>query len=164
MEYNDIPRTLKRYSFVEKMNILQTWSRKTMNLNGVIDRNERGKTPFPWELETLLLFSVTSQEWRQGRFDRNDRNFVAMINCIRNHPHPIVDKLKGTNDLVNELFVALGSVQFEAQEYPYYKLYRYYWYFSFVNSKVNMPEIFREKLGSDYKRYAVLAMSLWMIL
>ena len=27
-----------------------------------------------------------------------------------------------------------------------------------------MPEIFREKLGSDYKRYAVLAMSLWMIL
>lgn len=62
MEYNDIPRTLKRYSFVEKMNILQTWSRKTMNLNGVIDRNERGKTPFPWELETLLLFSVTSQE------------------------------------------------------------------------------------------------------
>ena len=50
MEYNDIPRTLKRYSFVEKMNILQTWSRKTMNLNGVIDRNERGKTPFPWEL------------------------------------------------------------------------------------------------------------------
>ena len=164
MEYNDIPRTLKRYSFVEKMNILQTWSRKTMNLNGVIDRNERGKTPFPWELETLLLFSVTSQEWRQGRFDRNDRNFVAMINCVRNHPHPIVDKLKGTNDLVNELFVALGSVQFEAQEYPYYKLYRYYWYFSFVNSKVNMPEIFREKLGSDYKRYAVLAMSLWMIL
>ena len=113
MEYNDIPRTLKRYSFVEKMNILQTWSRKNMNLNGVIDRNERGKTPFPWELETLLLFSVTSQEWRQGRFDRNDRNFVAMINCIRNHPHPIVDKLKGTNDLVNELFVALGSVQFE---------------------------------------------------
>lgn len=120
-----------------------------MNLYGVINQNENGKLPFPWELETLLLFSVTAQEWRQGRFTSKDRNFVAMINCIRNHQHPVVDKLKGTNDLVNELFVALGSVQFEAQEYPYYKLYRYNWYFSFVNSKVNMPEIFQQKLGDS---------------
>lgn len=164
MEYIDIPRTLKRYSFEEKMNILQSYSRKTMNLYGVISKNENGNLPFPWELETLLLFSVTAQEWRQGRFTSKDRNFVAMINCIRNHQHPVVDKLKGTNDLVNELFVALGSVQFEAQEYPYYKLYRYNWYFSFVNSKVNMPAIFQQKLGSDYKKYAVLAMALWIIL
>ena len=164
MNYNDIPRTLKRYSFVEKMNILQRWSRETMNLTGVIDKNEMGKIPFPWELETLLLFSVMAQEWQQGRFTSRDRKFVEMIACIRNHRHPIVDKLKGTNALVSKLLVAMGSVQFEAQEYPYYKLYRYNWYFSFVNSKVNMPQIFQQKLGSNYKRYAVLAMSLWIIL
>lgn len=164
MDYKDIPRTLKRYSFDEKMNMLQRWSRKTMNLNGVIDKTETGKIPFTWELETLLLFSVTAQEWRQGRFTPNDRHFIDMINCIRNYQHPIVDKLRETNDLVNKLFVAIGSVQFEAQEYPYYKLYRYHWYFSFVNSTVNMPEIFQQKLGSNYKKYTVLAMSLWIIL
>lgn len=164
MKYKDIPRTLKRYSFEEKMDILQRLSRENMNLDGVISKKETGKIPFPWELETLLLFSVTAQEWRQGRLTPRDRNFVNILNCIRNHQHPVVDKLKGTNDLVNELFVAIGSVQFEAQEYPYYKLYRYHWYFSFVNSKVDMPKIFRQKLGSDYKRYVVLAMSLWIIL
>ena len=116
MNYNDIPRTLKRYSFVEKMNILQRWSRETMNLTGVIDKNEMGKIPFPWELETLLLFSVMAQEWQQGRFTSRDRKFVEMIACIRNHRHPIVDKLKGTNALVSKLLVAMGSVQFEAQE------------------------------------------------
>lgn len=164
MKYSDIPRTLKRYSFKEKMNILQIWSREIMNLDGVIDKDETGSRPFPWELETLLLFSVTAQEWQQKRFTSKDRSFVNMINCIRTHQHRIVDELKGTKDLVNELLVSMGAVQFEAQEYPYYKLYRYNWYFSFVNSKVNMPEIFQQKLGSDYKNYAVLAMTLWMIL
>lgn len=164
MEYKDIPRTLKRYSFEEKMNILQIYSRRTMNLNGIINKNETGKFPFPWELETLLLFSITAQEWREGRFTSKDRNFTDMINCIRNYQHPIVDELKETTDLISKLFVAIGSTQFEAQEYPYYKLYRYYWYFSFANSKVNMPEIFQQKLGSNYKKYATLAMSLWVIL
>lgn len=152
MEYKDIPRTLKRYSFEEKMNILQIYSRRTMNLNGIINKNETGKFPFPWELETLLLFSITAQEWREGRFTSKDRNFTDMINCIRNYQHPIVDELKETTDFISKLFVAIGSTQFEAQEYPYYKLYRYYWYFSFANSKVNMPEIFQQKLGSNYKK------------
>ena len=146
------------------MKILQRLSRETMNLDGVISKKETGELPFPWELETLLLFSITAQEWRQGRLSSRDHNFVNILNCIRSHQHPIINKLRGTNDLVNELFVAIGSVQFEAQEYPYYKLYRYHWYFSFANSKVNMPEIFRQKMGSDFKRYAVLATSLWMIL
>ena len=163
MEYKDIPRTLKRYSFAEKMNMLQKWSRKTMNLTGVISENESGNLPYPWELETLLLFAVTAQEWQQGRFHERDRKFEEIVNCIRNHMHSAIKQLEGTPELVNEVFVAIGAVQFELQEYPYYKLYRYHWCFAFSNDRINMPSRFCEKFGCDYKDFAVFALLLWSI-
>lgn len=62
MEYGKLLQILKRYSFSEKMSILQKYSKLLMSPTGLIEMNKLIELPLPWELETFLLFSIKSKE------------------------------------------------------------------------------------------------------
>ena len=54
MDYERLPVILKRYSFIEKMRVLQYYSKQIMNINGI---ELTSGQPMAWELETFLLFA-----------------------------------------------------------------------------------------------------------
>ena len=67
LDYDKISTVLKRYSFESKMNIAQIYSRRIM-INGD-EHSFNTNIPLPLELETFVLFSVHSEEWRHNKID-----------------------------------------------------------------------------------------------
>lgn len=136
-----------------------------MSPTGLIDIEKLRGVPLPWELETFLLFCVTSKEWKNDSFfDDNERIFFKAINSIKNYVPPLLEQARGTSIFVDRLLVSIGAVQFDIQEYYLYKLYRYNYYFSFVNKNINMPELFQNKFHCTYADFIIFAQFLWLIL
>ena len=162
MEYSDLISSLKRFSFEEKMRIAQNFSRRTFTPTGVVDVDIMREIPSPWELETFVLFAIKAEEWKYDDFrGKNGRKFEQMINCIRNENPPIMGMTDGEGFLTWFLAVT-ASVQFEIQEHYPFKMFRFNYFFSFVNEKVNMPQIFRAMYGCDYYEYSLLGHILWL--
>ena len=167
-EYEQIPRILKRFSFDEKVKICQYYSRQLMDIQGlnILSISSKG-LPLPWELETFFLFSVAFKEWRNDRFCHNQKIFPRIINTIRNYDHPLLKEMiqKGNSSttFADNLMMALSAIQFDSQEFYPYKLYRYNYYFSFRNDKIDMPQLFQKKFGCTYSDFLVFGQFLWIL-
>lgn len=150
MEYRKISTVLKRYSFEQKMSIAHEYSIPWVN--GVDESLAQTGLPLPWELETFVLFSVTSREWCNNSFDiKNQHIFSEIITSIRNYKPPKIQAVTGTPMLIKKLLTSVGITQFEIQEKPINKLFRYNYFFNFSNDRIDMPTVFREKFGCSYK-------------
>ena len=145
MDYERLPVILKRYSFLEKMRVLQYYSRQIMNINGIDLTREK---PMAWELETFLLFAVKADEYDNNDFKgKNINKFIEIINCIKEHQHPTLANKIGTIDFADFLLIALGSIQFDIQTYNMYKYYRYNYFFTYVSDRVDMKKEFYKKFN-----------------
>ncbi|MEN6470138.1 MAG: hypothetical protein ABFC62_01590 [Clostridiaceae bacterium] len=164
MKYSEIMTVLKRYSFEAKMDVLQKHSREIMTLDGILNTKELRGLPLPWHLETFALFSIKAAEWKFDDFyGEHVGKFYDIINCIDKYFHPVLERCKSTNMFADNLFLALSAVQFDIQEFYPYKQYRYNYYFTFCNEKINMPKLFKEKFGCSYNDFLVLAQFLWVL-
>lgn len=163
MEYDKILTVLKRFKFEEKMKIACYWSRETMTLDGVDSESIAKGKPSPWELETFLLFSIKAEEWKGDTFNvRDDKVFRDIVSCIRNEVPTLLKDSHGA-ELIKWLFITAASVQFEIQEFYFFKLYRYFFYFSFKNDVVDMSRYFKDYFGCEYRDFLVLGYLLWQL-
>lgn len=158
VEYDRLPVILQRYSFDEKMRVLQYYSKQVMTINGV---NLTAGIPLPWELETFLLFAIKANEYNNNNFiGKNINKFIDMINCIKDHQHPTLFE-KGTSiEFADSTMIALGSTQFDIQSFIFYKYYRYNYFFSFTSNEIDMSEEFIKKFGIDYNCFLKLGVTL----
>ena len=60
-----------------------------MNIeNGIVGPEELNNSALPWELETFLMLSVKSIEWKEEDFSgKNFKKFIEIINCIKDFQH-----------------------------------------------------------------------------
>lgn len=151
--YSDIGRLLNRYSFEEKLRICHKYSRKLVEANGAINIEKMMKLPYPWELETFLLFCITSnKEYKNNDFrSKNENKFINIINAIRDY----VPQNMGESELAMML-TSLGLNQFYLQESLYYRLFKYRYIFNFKNENVDVREYFIEKFGTDFNEFMEL--------
>lgn len=103
MDYERLPVILKRYSFIEKMRVLQYYSKQIMNINGI---ELTSGQPMAWKLEIFLLFAVKADEYNDNDFKgKNINKFIEMINCIKEHQHPtLVNKICNLYDIERYVF------------------------------------------------------------
>lgn len=154
---------LRRYSFEEKMRVAQIYSRKLLSLKNTHDSHIMRSIPYPWELETFVLFAVKSIEWKFDTFsDKNMRKFYEIIHAIRDADLPISEEER-TNHLVKWLVPVTALTQFDSQEVPFIKMFRFSYYFSFLNDKIDMRAEFRRKFGCDYSEFSALGYMLFLI-
>ena len=135
MDYNDIPKYLKRYSFSSKMGICQKYSRRVLTPTGIISAEEMRKGVLPWELETFVLFAVEAEEYNDNDISaKNESKFIEVMNAIRARKQTEDLKNSGTKNLVIELLIRYGLTQFDLQEHQDYKYYRYNYFFNYHKS------------------------------
>lgn len=162
MQYERLESVLKRFSFEAKMGIAQAFSRQTFTPKGIVEPDKLRNIPSPWELETFVMLAVKAQEWVKDSFDRERAGiFEKIINCIRDQVPAVMESADGSGFLT-WFFVVTASVQFEIQEHYPFKIFRFNYFFSFVNDKINMPQIFQQKFGCSYYEYALLGQMLWL--
>lgn len=161
MEYEEISTVLKGYSFEQKMNISHKYS--IFWIDGVDESLAQTGLPLPWELETFVLFSVTSREECNNSFDVKNQNvFSEIITSIRNYEPPKIQAVTGTPLLIKKLLTSVGITQFEIQENSINKLFRYNYFFNFSNDRIDMPLEFREKFGCSYKEVLSAMLGVWL--
>lgn len=148
MKYDKLPCILQRYSFESKVEILFFYSRQLLKIDSI---NIENKLPFPWELETMLLFSVKAEECQAKSFKGKEAKiFSNIINCIRFHDHPTIVMHAGNIELINFISIAYGATQYDLQSYAIYKYYRYRYIFNYQTPAVDMKNEFFNKFDIDY--------------
>ncbi|MEY2195747.1 hypothetical protein AB7942_23885 [Neobacillus sp. BF23-41] len=163
MEFERIPKVLKRYDFGSKMAICQRNSMEIMSTNGLIEVDKLRKKALPWELETFALFSATTlNEYSNFKFaDKKDiRRFYEIISAIREYVHPRLKFAKENNQFADYFMIVTGLNQFQIQEDIYYKIYRYKYLFNFKNANVDMKKQFLKKFGSEYEEFIKLGFTI----
>lgn len=158
MNYYDIPRHLKRFKFDEKMRILHKFSLQLIDHSGNANIDKMMQNVYPWELETLLLFSIKSTpEYSKNDFEgKNINKFIEMVNGIRSFEHPLLERNFGSIKFADYIMVALGLSQFDIQEFLPYKYYRYTYIFNFTNDVLDMKSLFRSFYGTSYEDFRKL--------
>ena len=152
IEYYDIKRQLKRYSFSEKMRICNHYSSKLIDIKGNVDTESMIAGIYPWELETFLIFSVmATPEYQTNDFKgNNEKYFIRMINGIRDCIPAKSKEYSNSPDFVPVFFASTGSIQFDMQREQYLKLYRANYLYNFSNDKIDMQQIFADKFHCNY--------------
>ena len=153
MNYNKIPTVLARHSFHKKMQICFLYSQRNMNIeNGIVGPEELHNRALPWELETFLMLSVKSIEWKEEDFSgKNFKKFIEIINCIKDFQHASL--MPGGIFRIDLFMIGTALTQFDVQEFWLYRLYRYNYFFEFTNTKVNMPSEFINKFGCQFNDF-----------
>lgn len=162
MDYNDISKYLKRYSFSSKMGISQKYSRKIITPMGIIPIEEMSKGILPWELETFVLFAVEAEEYNdEDIFVKNESRFLETVNAIRARKQTDDLKMSGTKNLVAEMLIRYGLTQFELQEHQDYKYFRYHYFFNYQSEEdgVDIKKEFMEKFGVEYNKIMLLGIA-----
>lgn len=161
MEKNldNIVEVLRHYSFIEKMSICQNQATRIMNING-LSLFEKSNIVFPWELEVFAELSLFADGNNviKSFADNNSSDFVEIINTIRNYQHSFLKKQKNI-DFANAFIMVTALQQFNAQRDIFYRLYRYNFFWSFVNKNIDMPLVFSDKFdGKCYDKFKEFAM------
>lgn len=166
LQYEDICRMLKRYSFSEKMRICNVNSRKLMEISGCISIDKVQKYALcPWELETFLLLSIkASPEYQDKNFiGKNYNVFVKMINGIKNYdPVELIEKSKD-NEFLMYVLCTYGLLEFDIQEFVFYKMFRFNYIFNYCDEKIDMKSIFYKFYKTDYREFVLLGGYLTML-
>lgn len=152
-----IIKKLKEYPFVEKMGFCQKYATYIMEpsqLNFI----EKTNAIYPWELEIFAEFSLFADANYATKSIKTDKEseFIKIINVIRNYQHPFL-KARTNMDFANAFIMVTGLQQFKPQENILDRLYRYNYFWNFINDKINMPKVFTDNFqGLTYSNFLEL--------
>lgn len=161
MTYDEIYKPLSRTSFGSKMAYSFKASIETMSSNGQVDTETLMKCFLPDEIETFVLYSIVAKEYRETAM--TEKQFIKVMNAIRKYQPPdYYARLK--TDGLKWVLPTIGAVQFESQQYSFFRLYRHHCLFTFSNENIDVDKAFKEKFEKSFDDYAAIVFSFQMIL
>lgn len=154
--FDRLPVLLKRFSFLEKMRIACIYSSKAIKYNPMTDR--KVSKPFPWSIEVFVMMSVAAREYGSNTFGaRNEQKFIQMCNAIWDATSIIVERDCGDLSPLDVFLPTAGLTQFEFQEMPIIKQYRYWKLFNKNAPAVSMVDEFQKKMGTSYDDFQIFS-------
>ena len=161
MNYDEIYKPLSRTSFASKMAHASSASIDTMSINGQVETDVLRTILLPDEIETFVLNAVVVKEYKDKKM--TGKQFIEVMNAIRNYQPPLYyEKLK--TDHLKWILPTIGAVQFESQEYSFFRLYRHHCLFSFSNEQVDVNAEFQKKFGHCFDDYAAIVITIQALL
>lgn len=159
-DYQRIASNVKRWSFESKMLMAYSESAKLADLRS---RNPDilREMALPDEIENFVMLAIKQGEWQQGTMTPRDMGRV--INGIRAFEHPQLAKRRG-KDFSKWLIMEIAATQFPHQTNEYFVLNRYLNYFTYVDDKIDMRKVFKDKFLVDYQDVAFPVLLIWLAL
>ena len=115
----------------------------------------------PDEIETFVLNSVVAKEYNNREMTSSE--FADVMRAIEAYQPPEhYEKLK--TDRLKWILPTLGAVQFESQEYIFFRLYSHHCLFSFKNENVDVDAEFRKKFEHSFDDYAAIVITIHLFL
>ncbi len=156
-----IVEELKKYPFTEKMLLCQKYSTQLMELTH-LNILENPHASYPWELEAFAELSLFADgTTATSSFNGAEGEFIKIINQLRNYQHPHLRKLKNI-DFADTLIMISLLQQHKPQENILDRLYRYNFFWNFVNDEIDMKKEFSDFFdGLSYSEFRDLCIFIY---
>ena len=147
----DFLKVLKQFTLESKLLTCQKYSSRIMTCSQVDMYRAYKENIMPWEIEAFAAYSIV--------YDNDDasekldgKTFADTITLIRNYWHSGLTIAKESNEYP-EVFMMISALQqFPVQGVFLQKLYRYHYFFTFQNDKLDMKKVFFDKMGVNYEQ------------
>lgn len=163
VEHNslDFLKVLEKFTFESKMSLSQKYSTEIMSCSQVDMYRAWYEGIFPWEIDMFVACSII--------YDSDDatdildyKTFADIITLIRNYEHSGLADAEERGEY-SETFIMISVLQQSSVEGPLLrKLYRFNYFFTFQNEKVDMRKVFLDKMGVEYERLDKFALLVFL--
>lgn len=151
--YNNLEflKTLEQFTIESKLLMCQKYSCRLMTRSKVdIDRAIE-ENIMPWEIEVFAAYSIVYDN-DEAKKEVDVKTFFNIITQIRNYWHDKLTEAKRKGEF-SEAFIMISVLQqFPVQGVFLQKLFRYHYFFTFYNEKIDMRKVFMNKIGVNYEK------------
>ncbi len=152
----DFLRQLENYTFDSKMLICQRYSSRIMSISEVNMDYALKQNIMPWELEAFAAFSVIYNS-DNAEQSIDTVAFSEIITKIRNYWHPELRIAEAAGTYPEVFMMVTLLQQAPTQGVFLQKLFRYNYFFTFVDNKIDMRKEFCDKFQVPYLEYMIFA-------
>ena len=147
----DFLKVLERFTLESKLLACQKYSSRIMTCSQVDMVKAYEENIMPWEIEAFAAYSIV-YDTNDATEELDGKTFADTITLIRNYWHSGLITAE-ENDEYPEAFMMISALQqFPVQGVFLQKLYRYHYFFTFQNDRLDMRKVFFDKMGVNYEQ------------
>ena len=157
----DFLKVLEKFTLESKLLACQQFSSRIMTYSQVDMVKAYKENIMPWEIEAFAAYSIV--------YDNDDasekldgKTFADTITLIRNYWHSGLTAAEESGEYPEAFMMISALQQFPVQGVFLQKLYRYHYFFTFQNDKLDMKKVFFDKMGADYERLEEFAFMVFL--
>lgn len=105
----------------------------------------------PWEIEAFAAYSIVYDN-DDAMEELDGKTFSDIITLIRNYWHSGLSEAEENGNYPEAFMMISALQQFPVQGVFLQKLYRYHYFFTFQNDKLDMRKVFFDKMGVNYEQ------------
>lgn len=147
----DFLKVLEKFTLESKMLTCQKYSSRIMTRSMVDMTKAYQENIMPWEIEAFAAYSVVYDD-DNATEELDNKTFADTITLIRNYWHRGLIEAEKSGECQEMLMMILTLQQFSVQGVFLQKLYRYHYFFTFQNEKLDMKKVLFEKMGVNYEQ------------
>lgn len=147
----DFLKTLEKFTLDSKLLACQKFSSRIMSCSQVDMVKAYQENIMPWEIEAFAAYSIVYDS-DDATEELDSKTFAETITLIRNYWHSGLTAAEESGDYP-EVFMMISALQqFPVQGVFLQKLYRYHYFFTFQNDKLDMKKVFFDKMGVNFEQ------------
>lgn len=147
----DFLKVLEKFTLESKLLACQKHSSRIMTCSQVDMVKAYQENIMPWEIEVFAAYSIVYDS--DDAVEELDGNtFADTITLIRNYWHDGLTSAEESGKYPEAFMMISALQQFPVQGVFLQKLYRYHYFFTFQNDKLDMRKVFFDKMGANYEQ------------
>ncbi len=157
----DFLKVLEKFTLESKLLTCQKYSSRIMTCSQVDMVKAYQENIMPWEIEAFAAYSIVYDS-DEAADELDGKTFADTITLIRNYWHSGLTSAEESGEYP-EVFMMISALQqFPAQGVFLQKLYRYHYFFTFQNDKLDMRKVFFDKMKVNYEQLEEFAFLIFL--
>lgn len=144
-------KVLEKFTLESKLLACQKFSSRIMSCSQVDMAKAYKENIMPWEIEAFAAYSIVYDS-DDATEELDGKTFADTITLIRNYWHSGLTAAEESGDYPEAFMMISALQQFPVQGVFLQKLYRYHYFFTFQNDKLDMRKVFFDKMGVNYEQ------------
>lgn len=144
-------KILEKFTLESKLLACQKYSSRIMTCSQVDMGKAYQENIMPWEIEAFAAYSIVYNN-DDATEELDGKTFADTITLIRNYWHSGLTAAEESGEYP-EVFMMISALQqFPVQGVFLQKLFRYHYFFTYQNDKLDMRKVFFDKMGVNYEQ------------
>lgn len=147
----DFLKILEKFTLESKLLACQKYSSRIMTCSQVDMDKAYQENIMPWEIEAFAAYSIVYDN-DDATEELDSKTFADTITLIRNYWHSGLTAAEESGEYLEAFMMISALQQFPVQGVFLQKLFRYHYFFTFQNDKLDMRKVFFDKMGVNYEQ------------